>query len=114
MSAEKQYIPDERPALEQGLERLVDGFVCGARQQSQQLAVALDEAAQDAGDRKRPVAMRHGRQDLTRQLLGKEHGAPGLATWAKFPLSATEGDEVFSVSAVSTVSTALRPKPMSA
>ena len=74
-----------------------DGFVSGARQQSQQLAAALDEATQDAGDRKRPVAMRHGHQDLTRQLLGQEHGALGLATWAKFPLSATEGDKVFSV-----------------
>jgi len=37
-------------ALEQGPERLADGFVSGARQQSQQLAVTLDEAAQDAGD----------------------------------------------------------------
>ena len=48
--------------------------------------------------------MRHGCQNLARQLFGEKHGpasgmfhALGLATWAEFPLSAIEGDEVFGV-----------------
>jgi hypothetical protein len=84
-------------ALEQGLERLADGFVCGARQQSQQAALALEQAAQDARDGKRPVAMWHGGKNLGGEFFGKEHGALGLATGAEISGAARECDEVFRV-----------------
>ena len=72
-------------ALAQNLERLADGLVCGARQQSQQAALTLEQAAQSPWDRERPVSVRYGSQDLARQLLGKKYGALGLATRAEIP-----------------------------
>jgi hypothetical protein len=82
-------------AVQQRLEGLQDGSIGRLGQQAQQLAVALDEAAQDARDGECPVTMRHGRENPTRQLLGKKGGALGLATAADASLAATEGHEMF-------------------
>jgi hypothetical protein len=65
------------------------------RQQAEQLAVALDQATQNAGDGECPVAMRHGRENPSSQLFGKERGTLGLATAAYTSLAATEGQQVF-------------------
>ncbi len=46
-------------AVKQGLKGLQDGRIGRLRQQAQQLAVALEQAAQDAWERKRPVAVRY-------------------------------------------------------
>ena len=72
-------------ALKQRLEGLQDRGIGRLRQQAQQLAVALDEAAQDARDRKRPVPVGHGSENFRGELFGKEHGALGLATGAEIP-----------------------------
>jgi len=66
-------------AVKQRLEGLEHGSIRRLQQQTEQLALALDEPAQDAWDRECPVAVRHGRENLARQLLRKKHGALGLA-----------------------------------
>ena len=54
-------------------------------QQAKQLAVALDESAQDARDRKRPVTVRNWSENVRGEFFGKEHGALGLTTGAEIP-----------------------------
>jgi hypothetical protein len=75
-------------AVKQRLEGFQDRGIGRLRQQAQQLAVALDEAAQDARDRKRPVPVGHGSENFRGEFFGKEHGALGLATGAEIPRAA--------------------------
>ena len=65
------------------------------RQHAKQLAVALEEAAQDARDGKGPVAVGDGSENLACELFGKEDGALGLATGAEIPGAAGKGQKVF-------------------
>jgi hypothetical protein len=60
------------------------------RQQAQQLAVSLDEAAQDARDGKGPVPVGDGSEHFRDKFFGKEHGALGLATGTEIPGTARE------------------------
>jgi hypothetical protein len=75
-------------ALIEGLEALQDRGVSRLRQKAEQLAVALEEAAQGAGDGKGPVAVRDGSENLGRELFGKQEGALGLATGTEIPREA--------------------------
>lgn len=53
--------------------------VGGLGQQAEQLAVAFDQTAQNAGDGKGPVTMGDGSQDLRGEFFSKQDGALGLA-----------------------------------
>lgn len=52
---------------------------------AKQLAVALDEAARGARDRKRPEAVGHGRENFQGEFFDEKQGAPGLATGEEIP-----------------------------
>ncbi len=84
-------------AAKECLESLPNRRVGGLGQKAHQLAVAFDETAQDAGERKRPVAMRHGSQDLRGELFGEQHRAFGLAAGAEIPGAAAERQEMLRV-----------------
>ena len=70
-------------ALEQGLEGFQYRSIGGLREQSQQRALALKQAAQDAGDRKGPVTVGYGGENIHDKLFGEQNGAFGLAAGAE-------------------------------
>jgi hypothetical protein len=72
-------------AVEQRLEGFQNRCISRLGQQAQQLALALEQAAQDARDRKGPVAMRNAGEDFRGKLFGKENRAFGLTAGAEVP-----------------------------
>jgi len=72
-------------AVEQRLEGFQYGSICGLRQQAQQWAFALEQAAQDAGDGKGPVTVRNWGEDISGKFFGEEDGALGLTAGAEIP-----------------------------
>jgi hypothetical protein len=70
-------------AAKKRLEGLQDRSIGRLRKQAQQLAIAFDEAAQNARNRKGPVPVGHGSENFRGEFFGKEHGALGLATGAE-------------------------------
>jgi len=77
-------------AVKECLEAFQNRGVGGLGQQAEQLAVAFDETAQDAGDGKSPVAMRDGSQDVRGKFFGEQDRAFGLAAGAEISGAATE------------------------
>jgi hypothetical protein len=72
-------------AVQQRLKGFQYGSLCGLRQQAQQLPLALEQAAQNARDRKGPVSVGNGGEDVRGKLFGEKDGAFGLAAGAEVP-----------------------------
>lgn len=87
---------DIRP-VKQGLERLECGGVGRLREQAEWLVVALEQAAQDVGDGKGPVAVGHKSENLGGQSLSKEDRALCMATGTKVPGATGKGQKVLRV-----------------
>ena len=84
-------------AVKECLEGFQNRGVGGLGQKAEQLAVAFDETAQDAGDGKGPVAMRDGSQDLRGEFFGEQDRAFGLAAGAEISGAATERQKMLGV-----------------
>src|SRR3989442_5073100 len=84
-------------AAKQRLATPQDGVVGRARQQAEQAAFALEEAADGPGDREGPVSIGHGGKDLAGELLGKERRPFGLAARTDAAGAATEGEQVLTL-----------------
>jgi hypothetical protein len=82
-------------SVQQRLEGFQDRSIGGLGKQAQQAALALEQAAQNAGNAKRPVAVRDRGKDIVSQFFGKENGAFGLAAGAKNPGPAGECQQMF-------------------
>ena len=72
----------------QRLEGFSDGLISGPGQESQEASLALEQAADDLGDGKGPVAVGDRRQNVGGELFSKQRGAFGLTTAAKVPRAA--------------------------
>src|SRR5438046_744179 len=69
----------------QRLEGFSDGLISGPGQESQEASLALEQAADDLGDGKGPVAVGDRRQNVGGELFSKQRGAFGLTTARKVP-----------------------------
>jgi len=67
----------------QRLEGFSDGLISGPGQESQEASLALEQAADDLGDGKGPMAIGDRREDLGDEFFGKQGGALGLTTPAE-------------------------------
>jgi hypothetical protein len=70
-------------SVEQGLKAFYYRGISGLGQQAEQTALALEQAAQYARDRKGPVTVGYGGEDLAGKFFGEQNGAFGLAAGAE-------------------------------
>jgi hypothetical protein len=98
-------------SAEQSLKGFQYRGIGGLGQQTQQCALALEQAAQHSRDGKGPVTVRNGGEDLARKFFGKKDGALRLAAGAEIPCPARERQKMLLAAFVTANSgeTSLKP-----